>query len=194
MEKIMVSNLSFFLCLALLLVSSLASGQKPKPYIVYMGSSSKDIHVSSEAAEISHMELLSSIIPSEDGGRRTLLHSYHHSFKGFSALLTKDEATILSDHGEVVSVFPDQQFQLHTTRSWDFLDAGQNLRTGLPYETLGNDVIIGVVDTGTNSNFNWRFGPKKYSEVSCGLILDCSKVDILFQKVAIYVRFNLHFI
>ncbi|KAG9131410.1 hypothetical protein Leryth_022195 [Lithospermum erythrorhizon] len=113
-----------------------------------MGSSSKDIHVSSEAAEISHMELLSSIIPSEDGGRRTLLHSYHHSFKGFSALLTKDEATILSDHGEVVSVFPDQQFQLHTTRSWDFLDAGQNLRTGLPYETLGNDVIIGVVDTG----------------------------------------------
>jgi hypothetical protein len=49
----------------------------------------------------------------------------------------------------VVSVFRDRALQLHTTRSWDFLDG----QSGLHAERLGRrasgDVIIGVIDTGT---------------------------------------------
>ncbi|KAM3698015.1 hypothetical protein ACB098_06G157000 [Castanea mollissima] len=59
----------------------------------------------------------------------------------------------------VVSVFPNQKKELHTTRSWDFL--------GLPKQvnrpTTESDVIIGVFDTGIwpeSESFNDKgFGP-----------------------------------
>ena len=59
----------------------------------------------------------------------------------------------------VVSVFPNQKKELHTTRSWDFL--------GLPKQvdrpTTESDVIIGVFDTGIwpeSDSFNDKgFGP-----------------------------------
>ena len=59
----------------------------------------------------------------------------------------------------VVSVFPNQKKELHTTRSWDFL--------GLPKQvdrpTTKSDVIIGVFDTGIwpeSDSFNDKgFGP-----------------------------------
>jgi hypothetical protein len=49
----------------------------------------------------------------------------------------------------VVSVFRDRALQLHTTRSWDFLDAQSGLRTERLGRRASGDVIIGVIDTGT---------------------------------------------
>ncbi|XP_058007631.1 CO(2)-response secreted protease isoform X2 [Hevea brasiliensis] len=78
--------------------SSSAPLQTTKPYIVYMGSSWNDqkTEVGARIAESAHLHLLSSIIPSQKSERISLIHSYHHAFNGFSAMLTEDEASLLS--------------------------------------------------------------------------------------------------
>ncbi|KAK6162713.1 hypothetical protein DH2020_002554 [Rehmannia glutinosa] len=100
--------------------------------------------------DLSHLQLLSSLIPSEESDRNYLLNSYNHAFKGFSAKLTENEASTLSGHDEVVSVFPDPILKLHTTRSWDFLEAAADSKFRSKYPVVQNsaDVIIGIIDTG----------------------------------------------
>ncbi|KAL5150586.1 CO(2)-response secreted protease [Glycine soja] len=141
---------------ASLLISTTAiSDHTPKPYVVYMGNSSPNkIGVESQIAESSHLQLLSLIIPSEESERIALTHHFSHAFSGFSAMLTESEASALSGHDGVVSVFPDPVLELHTTRSWDFLESELGMK---PYYSHGTptlhkhpstDIIIGVIDTG----------------------------------------------
>ncbi|XP_009607188.1 CO(2)-response secreted protease-like [Nicotiana tomentosiformis] len=135
-----------------LITSCIASNQTPKPYIVYMGSPLNNSGDSAEIAELSHLRMLSSIIPSEESERISVRHSYNHAYRGFCSLLTEDEAILLSGHEEVVSVFPDPVLQLHTTRSWDFLGLESSYysrSSGYHYKHGSSfDVIIGVIDTG----------------------------------------------
>uniref|UniRef100_A0ACD5VDY2 Uncharacterized protein n=1 Tax=Avena sativa TaxID=4498 RepID=A0ACD5VDY2_AVESA len=144
-------NRAHFVTLVLayrLLVSFSAEAQHAKEsYVVYLGSpSGGDV----EAVRASHLQMLSSVVVQSDEQERasTLTQSYHHAFEGFAAELTEEEVAALSGHERVVSVFRDRALQLHTTRSWDFLDA----QSGLHAERLGrrasSDVIIGVIDTG----------------------------------------------
>lgn len=53
-------------------------------------------------------------------------------------------------HPDIVSVFPDSVLQLHTTRSWDFLETERRiLRASATYNKhVSSDVIIGMIDTG----------------------------------------------
>ncbi|XP_058107526.1 CO(2)-response secreted protease-like [Magnolia sinica] len=140
-----MASLFHFLSLTLSFLLPLHANaiQSPKAYVVYMGSSTNT------NGEADHLQMLSSIIPSHDSERLSLIHSYNHAFMGFSAMLTDKEAAVLSDRAGVVSVFPDPVLQLHTTRSWDFLEggpAGVLLKHGhLP---VSGDVIVGVIDTG----------------------------------------------
>ncbi|KAJ0103403.1 hypothetical protein Patl1_05769 [Pistacia atlantica] len=86
-----------FICLHLLIViASTSSNQTPKPYIVYMGSSSKTENGDVEDTELAHLQLLSTIIPSEESERISLIHHYKHAFKGFAAMLAEKEALALS--------------------------------------------------------------------------------------------------
>lgn len=48
----------------------------------------------------------------------------------------------------MVSLFRDRILQLHTTRSWDFLEAESGLGSERAHRRATNDVIIGVIDTG----------------------------------------------
>ncbi|KAJ4720463.1 Subtilisin-like protease [Melia azedarach] len=142
------------ICLQYLLVfvgSTTSSNEIiPKSYVVYMGSSSR----SNLNIELAHLQLLSSIIPSEESRRISLIHHYKHAFRGFSAMLTEKEASILSEHDGVVSVFPDPVYELHTTRSWDFLEDAATAKPGRStfvnrrYQKAASDIIIGVIDTG----------------------------------------------
>ncbi|XP_060169083.1 CO(2)-response secreted protease-like [Lycium barbarum] len=126
-----------------------SNDQTPKPYIVYMGSPLNNSGDTAEIAELTHLQMLSSVIPSEESERISLRHSYHHAYRGFCALLTEEEATLLSRHEEVVSVFPDPILQLHTTRSWDFLGVVGSSYSSYHYNHASSyDVIIGVIDTG----------------------------------------------
>ncbi|EMS53854.1 Cucumisin [Triticum urartu] len=105
-----------------------------------------------EAVRAAHLEMLSSVVASGEQepwpSTPSLTHSYHHAFEGFAAELTEEEAAALSDHERVVSVFRDRALQLHTTRSWDFLDTQSGLRTDRLGRRASGDVIIGVIDTG----------------------------------------------
>lgn len=47
-------------------------------------------------------------------------------------------------------MFPDPVLQLHTTRSWDFLEAADSkFRARYPHKHRSVDVIIGIIDTGS---------------------------------------------
>ncbi|PHU29482.1 CO(2)-response secreted protease [Capsicum chinense] len=112
-------------------------------YIVYMGA---------KGSSHDHLHLMSSLTPRRENA---VVHSYRHSFSGFTARLTDAEAQALAQHPGVVSVFPDPVFQLHTTRSWDFLRDQYNLLYDIPYSSGSNstssngaDTIIGIFDTG----------------------------------------------
>ncbi|XP_050386974.1 CO(2)-response secreted protease-like [Argentina anserina] len=136
-----------------LLCAAIATSDIPKHHVVYMGSSLSDgIRREAESAESAYLEMLSSIIPSHQRERTFIIHKYNHALRGFSAMLTESEASILSGHDDVVSIFPDSKLELHTTRSWDFIqEAGSGLGR-VSYHprptTSSDDVIIGIIDTG----------------------------------------------
>ncbi|RZC55379.1 hypothetical protein C5167_014232 [Papaver somniferum] len=145
-------NLFYLICLLSLLALSLlhpvAANPVAKSYIAYMGRSTKE-QGDIEDAKLSHLTLLSSVIPSGESERLFLKHVYHHSFKGFSAMLTEEEASILSESDEILSIFPDTELDLHTTRSWDFLESSSGMaRIQRLYPNGSNDVIVGVIDSG----------------------------------------------
>ncbi|XP_027353718.1 CO(2)-response secreted protease-like [Abrus precatorius] len=136
---------------SLLICSTAISDQIPKPYVVYMGNSSpNNIGVEGQIPESTHLQLLSSIIPRKESERIALIHHFNHAFSGFSAMLTESEASALSGHPGVVSVFPDPVLEMHTTRSWDFLesDLGMKPRATLTHLHSSTDIIVAVIDTG----------------------------------------------
>jgi len=87
---------------------------------------------------------------------KTPMHRYKHGFSGFAAHLSEDEAHLIAKQPGVLSVFPDQMLQLHTTRSWDFLVQESYQRdtyfTEMNYEQESEmhegDTIIGFLDSG----------------------------------------------
>ncbi|MDX3775159.1 S8 family serine peptidase [Chromatiaceae bacterium AAb-1] len=77
----------------------------------------------------------------------SVLHSYTHTFNGFSAKLTAAQAEKLKRHPDVVGVWQDKPEQITTANTPEFL--GLNGPDG--QHTLGikgEDVVIGIVDTG----------------------------------------------
>lgn len=57
---------------------------------------------------------------------------------------------VRAEHEKVVKVFPDRILQLHTTRSWDFLEAQSGLGSERAHKRASSDIIIGLIDTGTS--------------------------------------------
>ena len=51
---------------------------------------------------------------------------------------------------DVISVTPNRKFTAHTTRSWDFLglDTNSQSNTLLQKGNYGEDIIIGIIDSG----------------------------------------------
>lgn len=85
----------------------------------------------------------------------TLVHTYRHGFSGFAARISEEEARSIAQKPGVVSVFPDTQVELHTTRSWDFLKYQTSVKIDSKSNTgnessssVGSDTIIGILDTG----------------------------------------------
>ncbi|XP_038725533.1 subtilisin-like protease SBT1.5 [Tripterygium wilfordii] len=79
------------------------------------------------------------------------LYVYKSVFHGFSARLTPQQVQKLEQSPEVLGIFPDTVYQLHTTRSPLFL--GLTTTTGAPNILLqasdyGSNVIIGMFDSG----------------------------------------------
>ena len=51
---------------------------------------------------------------------------------------------------DVISVTPNRKFAAHTARSWDFLglDTNSQSNTLLQKGNYGEDIIIGIIDSG----------------------------------------------
>ncbi|KAF5747450.1 cucumisin-like isoform X2 [Tripterygium wilfordii] len=121
------------------------SGARPYThpgYVVYMG----DRPSADFTASSLHATMLQQVAGSGSGASESMIiHSYKRSFNGFAARLTKNEMQKMAGMKGVVSVFPNEKLQLHTTKSWDFIGFPQNVKRAA---TLESNIIIGMIDTG----------------------------------------------
>nr|AIC80766.1 subtilase [Cicer arietinum] len=112
--------------------------------------------------ENTHHSYLHLVKETEEEARASLLYSYKHTFNGFAALLTPNEANNLSGMEGVVSVHKSQRriYSMHTTRSWKFVGldgpldpffdekSNETNRDILAKAKHGEDIIVGMVDSG----------------------------------------------
>ncbi|KAJ8770311.1 hypothetical protein K2173_013265 [Erythroxylum novogranatense] len=127
-----------------------------RPYIVYLGSHPHGyeptvLDVSKRTDH--HYELLATYMTSKEKSKEAIIYSYTHSINGFAAILDEETAAKIYKHPEVVSVFPSEENELQTTRSWQFLGL-ENKNGKIPADYLwtkgrfGEDAIIGHLDSG----------------------------------------------
>ena len=98
------------------------------------------------------------------GIRANAIHQYSYTYSGFSALLTDAEAQALKKSAGVAAVMPSTLHRADTTRTPAFLGLTApgglwSLLDGSSRKILGEDVIIGVLDTGVWPE-NASFGDK----------------------------------
>ncbi|EXC70835.1 Subtilisin-like protease SDD1 [Morus notabilis] len=78
-----------------------------------------------------------------------MVYSYKHGFSGFAAKMTESQAQKISELPGVALVIPNELYKVQTTRSWDYLQLSSRYQTHfLQKSKLGEDVIIGLFDTG----------------------------------------------
>lgn len=132
-------------------------------YVVYMGAVPP--RTSANLLQESHLRLVGTVLKRGQRADSVVVRQYKHGFSGFAARLSKDEAAALRRKPGVVSVFRDPVYQLHTTRSWDFLQQTEVKVDSAPRRRRrpGNtkaendggssspattDTIIGLLDSG----------------------------------------------
>ena len=120
-------------------------------YIVHMVRNASHSDISTKAAWF--RELLRR---AKAGGDEELLddddlhHVYHHTFNGFSALLTAEQVEYLQAWPEVIQLLRDSLHNIvpHTTHTPEFLGLDSKDAHLWPDSNYGEDVIVGLVDTG----------------------------------------------
>ncbi|RZC82208.1 hypothetical protein C5167_044998 [Papaver somniferum] len=116
-----------------------------KHYIVYMGDHSQ---MNSQSVISSRHDMLASVTGSVHLAKEAVVHHYSKSFRGFSAMLTEEQAQQLSTKESVISVFESKTNRLHTTHSWEFLGVEGSSQHNKPTTGYEYDVIVGVIDSG----------------------------------------------
>ncbi|GAV58747.1 Peptidase_S8 domain-containing protein/PA domain-containing protein/Inhibitor_I9 domain-containing protein [Cephalotus follicularis] len=76
-----------------------------------------------------------------------IIYTYNNAIHGFSTRLSPQEADSLAAQPGILSVLPELRYELHTTRTPEFLGLGQNADL-IPESDSASDVVIGVLDTG----------------------------------------------
>ncbi|KAK3195773.1 hypothetical protein Dsin_027083 [Dipteronia sinensis] len=136
----------FLLSLFLLVwtaTSSSVSGDR-KTYIIHMDKSAMPAPFSTHHDW--YMSTLSSL-SSPNGVAPTHLYTYTHVMDGFSAVLSQAHLDQIRNIPGHLAAYPDTIGHLHTTHTPKFL--GLKKRAGIwPAAGFGNDIIIGVIDTG----------------------------------------------
>ncbi|OVA17070.1 Peptidase S8/S53 domain [Macleaya cordata] len=119
---------------------SWATSQKKKTYIVHMAKSEMP------TSYTEHSNWYDSCLKSVSNSAE-MLYTYNNVIHGFSTRLTPDEAESLQTQPGILSVLPEVKYELHTTRTPEFLGIDKN--EGLfPESDSLSDVVIGVLDTG----------------------------------------------
>lgn len=80
-------------------------------------------------------------------GSINIIHSFKHTFNGFSAKLTPKQKAALEAHSDVIGVWEDKLEKINTANTPEFLGlTGPNGQHTLNIK--GENVVIGVLDTG----------------------------------------------
>jgi subtilisin family serine protease len=110
-------------------------------YIVHVSRAAKP----STFAE--HGDWYASSLRSVSGGAASVIYTYDTLLHGYSARLTRAEAAALEAQPGVLLVNPETRYELHTTRTPEFL--GLDRADALfPQSGTTSDVVVGVLDTG----------------------------------------------
>ncbi|CAL0314618.1 unnamed protein product [Lupinus luteus] len=152
MSSISITMSPFFvlIILSLLSLSSSTSLDSKSTYIVHIKHQNKpDIYSTHHEWYTATLSSLSTI----GSNSNPLLYTYTSSYNGFAASLTPQQVDELIKYDSVIGIYQDTLYQLHTTRTPEFL--GLQTHSGLPIglvnETLNkrlHNIIIGVLDTG----------------------------------------------
>ena len=130
---------------------ALPSSTAKAAYIVHMERNASYTEISTKA--VWYRELLRC---AKGGGDEDVLdeddlhHVYHHTFNGFSALLTAEQVVYLQLVPQVLQLQRDSLHSIvpHTTHTPEFLGLDGKDAHLWPESNYGEDVIVGVVDTG----------------------------------------------
>ncbi|KAH9755718.1 subtilisin-like protease SBT1.7 [Citrus sinensis] len=121
-------------------VAEARSQQLKKTYVVHMDKSTMP------ATFNDHFEWYDSSLKSVSASA-AMLYTYKNVIHGFSTRLTAKEAESLQKQPGIVSVLPEVRYELHTTRTPEFLGLGKS-ETLFPTSEVQSEVIVGVLDTG----------------------------------------------
>ncbi|MBA0742061.1 hypothetical protein Gogos_015163 [Gossypium gossypioides] len=80
-------------------------------------------------------------------GSAAMLYTYDNVIHGFSTQLTDKEAEQLESQPGILAVLPEVRYELHTTRTPEFLGLSQAAAL-FPESESASEVVIGVLDTG----------------------------------------------
>ncbi|KAI3959888.1 hypothetical protein MKW92_044879 [Papaver armeniacum] len=122
--------------------------QQAATFIIHVSKSEKPPFFSSHVDW--YTSTLQSLPSFSDNGRpsREIIYTYNDAIHGFAARLTPFEASHLESRPGIVSVIPERYHQFYTTHTPQFLGLGSD-HSGLWHNSgYGDDVIIGVLDSG----------------------------------------------
>ncbi|XVE95004.1 hypothetical protein REPUB_Repub02eG0059100 [Reevesia pubescens] len=77
----------------------------------------------------------------------SMLYTYENVIHGYSTRLTAEEAESLGKQPGILSVLPEVRYELHTTRTPEFLGLGKSSALFPTSDSMG-EVIVGILDTG----------------------------------------------
>ncbi|XP_019054644.1 PREDICTED: subtilisin-like protease SBT1.4 [Nelumbo nucifera] len=121
-----------------------SSSEIPSTFIVLVSKTEKPTTLTSDRHW--YTSLLTSI-PFSSPKKPEILYTYEHAIHGLAAQLTSTQATELRKLPGVLSVLLGQTNHIHTTHSPDFLELSST-SVLWPSTDYGDDVIVGVIDTG----------------------------------------------
>ncbi|XP_057501401.1 subtilisin-like protease SBT1.7 [Actinidia eriantha] len=153
-KKMLVKFLMSILVLGFSHVSA-SSPEKKRTYIVHMAKSQMP------ASFDDHNRWYDSSLKSVSDSAE-LLYTYTNAIHGFSTRLTPEEAESLGNRPGIVSVLPELKYELHTTRTPEFLGLEKSADL-FPESDSVSEVVVGVLDTGvwpeSKSFDDTGFGP-----------------------------------
>ncbi|KAK7848157.1 subtilisin-like protease sbt1.8 [Quercus suber] len=136
------------LCLLLFLlpfVNAVSKSENSQTYIIHMDHTHKP--ESFLTHESWHHAILKSLSSSPADDKELLLYSYNHVMHGFSARLTPSQLSEIEESISHLATYPESFVKPMTTYSPKFLGLQENFGIW-PAASYGEDVIVGVVDSG----------------------------------------------